>query len=73
MTYATEPGQLHGSKADRIECISTTSSEDHFATSTLHGNVVVWDITRQLKVGHRLADLPLVLFGELIVTANVLL
>ena len=53
VSFATEPGQFHGSRSDQIECTSTTSSDHLIATSTLHGNVVVWDFTRQLKVRGR--------------------
>ena len=35
----------------QMECISATTSDDYFATSSLHGNVVVWNMTRQVKVG----------------------
>ena len=51
VTYATEPALPHGAaKSESIECVSTSSSADHFATSSLHGNVVIWNIARQLKV-----------------------
>ncbi len=30
--------------------MSTTSSDDFFATSTIHGNVVIWSVSNQLKV-----------------------
>ena len=35
----------------QIACISTLANCDMFATSTLHGHVVVWDCARVLKVG----------------------
>ena len=34
----------------QIECLSTTSSDDYFSTSSIHGNVNVWNINRQLQV-----------------------
>ncbi|KAK6180714.1 hypothetical protein SNE40_008714 [Patella caerulea] len=49
VTYATQPALPHGSPQDKIHCVSTTSDEDYLATSTLDGNIVVWDITRVLK------------------------
>ncbi|ESP03095.1 hypothetical protein LOTGIDRAFT_157060, partial [Lottia gigantea] len=50
VTYATQPALLHGtSQPDQIHCISTTCDEDYLATSTLDGNIVVWDMTRVLK------------------------
>ena len=34
----------------QIECLSTTGSEDYVATSTEHGNIVVWNLKRKMKV-----------------------
>ena len=34
----------------QIECLSTTTSRSLIATSTLHGNIVVWDVETHLKV-----------------------
>jgi len=36
----------------QIECVSTTTSQHLIATSTLHGNVVVWDVETHMKVFH---------------------
>ncbi|ELT93547.1 hypothetical protein CAPTEDRAFT_223860 [Capitella teleta] len=49
ITYATEPAQLHGAPSDLIECISATSSDEFFATSGLHGDVVVWSMKQLLQ------------------------
>lgn len=49
VTYATEPAQLHGAPSDLIECISATSSDEFFATSGLHGDVVVWSMKQLLQ------------------------
>jgi len=34
----------------QIECVGTTTSQHLIATSTLNGNVVVWDVETHLKV-----------------------
>lgn len=34
----------------KIECLSTTATENFVATSTLNGNIVVWSVDKILKV-----------------------
>ncbi|XP_067680641.1 baculoviral IAP repeat-containing protein 6-like isoform X2 [Haliotis asinina] len=49
VTYATQPAQLHGNPGEEIHCVGTTSDEDFFVTSTKHGNICVWSISRVLQ------------------------
>ncbi|KAH3853370.1 hypothetical protein DPMN_095892 [Dreissena polymorpha] len=49
VTYATQPALPHSSTGDRIACVGTTACEDYLATSTSHGNIVVWNLKHKLK------------------------
>ncbi|XP_076097651.1 dual E2 ubiquitin-conjugating enzyme/E3 ubiquitin-protein ligase BIRC6-like isoform X3 [Mytilus galloprovincialis] len=49
VTYASQPAKRHGDKKDKIECISSTTSDDFVATSTLNGNIVVWNCRHVMK------------------------
>ncbi|XP_053375851.1 baculoviral IAP repeat-containing protein 6-like isoform X2 [Mercenaria mercenaria] len=49
VTYATQPALPHSSTGEKIACVSTTASEDYIATSTKHGNVVVWNLKQKMK------------------------
>ena len=42
----------------QIECLSTTGSEDYVATSTEHGNIVVWNLKRKMKVRPNKKNMP---------------
>ncbi|XP_052766452.1 baculoviral IAP repeat-containing protein 6-like isoform X2 [Mya arenaria] len=49
VTYATQPALPHSTTGENITCMSSTISEDYVATSTHHGNVVIWNLKHKLK------------------------
>ncbi|XP_069118544.1 baculoviral IAP repeat-containing protein 6-like isoform X2 [Argopecten irradians] len=49
VTYASQPARKHGDSNEKIECLSTTNTDDFVATSTLNGNIVVWNISKISK------------------------
>jgi len=50
VTYATQPALPHSVAGQKIACVSQTASEDYVATSTKHGNIVVWNLRHKMKV-----------------------
>ncbi|XP_062579414.1 baculoviral IAP repeat-containing protein 6-like [Saccostrea cucullata] len=49
VTYGSQPAKRHSENDDKIECMSTTATENFVATSTLNGNIVVWNVDKILK------------------------
>ncbi|OWF45700.1 baculoviral IAP repeat-containing protein 6-like isoform X2 [Mizuhopecten yessoensis] len=49
VTYASQPARRHGDRNEKVECLSTTNTDDFVATSTLNGNIVVWNISKISK------------------------
>lgn len=50
VTMATQPAVLHGVDDQNISCLSTTCCPDLFASGTIDGSVVLWNISGVLKV-----------------------
>ena len=47
---ATQPAVHHSVTDQNISCLSTTCCPDLFASGTINGSVVLWNISGALKV-----------------------
>lgn len=50
VTYATSPALTHSERSEEVAFISQTNSHQFIASATRHGSIVVWNISKQLKV-----------------------
>ncbi|XP_077994932.1 dual E2 ubiquitin-conjugating enzyme/E3 ubiquitin-protein ligase BIRC6-like isoform X2 [Glandiceps talaboti] len=50
VTLASGPAQLHADGSQEITCVSPSSCQNLMVTSSVHGNVSIWDVSRQLKL-----------------------
>ncbi|KAL4237916.1 Baculoviral IAP repeat-containing protein 6 [Mactra antiquata] len=75
VTYATQPAVQHSDSGEKIQCISTTCSEDYIATSTKHGHVVVWNLKQKMKKHSQFVidptEIPIMLKTGLIVDRDI--
>lgn len=50
VTYATSPALTHSERAEEVAFLSNTNSHQFIASATRHGSIVVWNVSKQLKV-----------------------
>jgi baculoviral IAP repeat-containing protein 6 len=49
VSYATQPAS-RPANSSQVDCVGSTSARDLVATSSKQGQIVLWNVARQLKV-----------------------